>query len=117
MPAPCSERAFPVRHWGARLQKDTYRGYNGYVLERNGHAIIFGGDSAMTDTFAALRQRRRFDLAIMAIGGYDPWIRAHSTPEEAVTNGECRRRRLHHAGAPSNIPLERGTISRADRKI
>jgi hypothetical protein len=28
--------AFRVKHWGARKRRDTYRGYNGYVLERNG---------------------------------------------------------------------------------
>src|SRR5262249_43582130 len=27
-------RAIPINHWGARLQHDTYRGYNGYLLER-----------------------------------------------------------------------------------
>jgi transposase len=27
--------AFRVKHWGARTRRDTYRGYNGYVLERN----------------------------------------------------------------------------------
>jgi L-ascorbate metabolism protein UlaG (beta-lactamase superfamily) len=96
-------RAFPVRHWGARLQTDNYRGYNGYVLERNGHAIIFGGDSAMTDTFAALRQRQRFDLAIMAIGAYDPWIRAHSTPEEAVQMATA-------AGADHIMPVHHQTF-------
>ena len=96
-------RAFPVRHWGARLQTDSYRGYNGYVLERNGHAIIFGGDSAMTDTFAALRQRRPFDLAIMAIGAYNPWIRAHSTPEEAVQMANA-------AGADHIMPVHHQTF-------
>lgn len=34
-------RAFPVKHWGARLRRDNFRGYNGYVLERNGRRIIF----------------------------------------------------------------------------
>jgi L-ascorbate metabolism protein UlaG (beta-lactamase superfamily) len=38
-------RAIPVNHWGARLQTDTYRGYNGYVLERNGRRVIFVGDT------------------------------------------------------------------------
>ncbi len=28
-------REFRVKHWGARTRRDTYRGYNGYVLERN----------------------------------------------------------------------------------
>src|SRR4030095_10300131 len=26
--------AFEVKHWGARKQRDDYRGYNGYVIER-----------------------------------------------------------------------------------
>jgi L-ascorbate metabolism protein UlaG (beta-lactamase superfamily) len=46
--------AFQVRHWGARKQRDDYRGYNGYVIERNGRRILFGGDTAMTNTFAEL---------------------------------------------------------------
>jgi L-ascorbate metabolism protein UlaG (beta-lactamase superfamily) len=25
--------AFRVKHWGARTRRDTYRGYNGYVLD------------------------------------------------------------------------------------
>ena len=48
-------RAFEVRHWGARLRTDNYRGYNGYVLERDGRRIIFGGDTAQTGSFATLR--------------------------------------------------------------
>jgi L-ascorbate metabolism protein UlaG (beta-lactamase superfamily) len=40
-----------VRHWGARLRHDQHRGYNGYLLEREGRRLIFGGDTAMTKTF------------------------------------------------------------------
>ena len=98
-----SIRAFQVRHWGARLQHDDYRGYNGYVLERNSHRIIFGGDSAMTDSFAALRDGRGFDLAIMAIGAYDPWIRAHATPEEAIAMANA-------AGAEHIMPVHHQTF-------
>ncbi|HWF18244.1 MAG TPA: MBL fold metallo-hydrolase, partial [Verrucomicrobiae bacterium] len=39
-----SIRAFEVAHWGARWRHDTFRGYNGYTLEREGKKIIFGGD-------------------------------------------------------------------------
>ena len=35
-PAGCA--LFRCNHWGARLQYDNYRGYNGYILERNGTA-------------------------------------------------------------------------------
>ena len=30
---PAEIRAFEVNHWGARMRSDTYRGYNGYVIE------------------------------------------------------------------------------------
>jgi L-ascorbate metabolism protein UlaG (beta-lactamase superfamily) len=77
-------RACRVNHWGARLRHDTYRGYNGYVIERNGRRVIFGGDTATTNSFAELCDGERFDLAIMAIGAYDPWIRSHASPEQVV---------------------------------
>ncbi len=121
-------RAFPVRHWGARLRTDTYRGYNGYVLERHGHAIIFGSDSALTDSFAALRRPRPYDLAIMAIGAYDPWIRSHSTPEEAVQMARAAGAEhimpVHHqtfrlSAEPFREPIERfeAALSREPERI
>ena len=72
--------AFPVKHWGARTQRDTYRGYNGYLIERSGRRIIFAGDTAMTETFAERRRHGAIDVAIMSIGAYNPWIRSHCTP-------------------------------------
>ena len=57
--------AFPVKHWGARKQRDMHRGYNGYLLERNGRRILFAGDTALTNSFAELRQDGSIDLAIM----------------------------------------------------
>lgn len=85
------------------MQTDDYRGYNGYVLERNGRRIIFGGDSAFTDSFASLRNRQRYDLAIMSIGAYDPWIRSHATPEEAATMANA-------AGADHIMPVHHQTF-------
>src|SRR3984893_9182654 len=76
--------AFRVKHWGARKQRDTYRGYNGYVLERNNRRIIFSGDTALSDSFAKLRASGPVDLAIMPIGAYNPWIHSHCNPEQAV---------------------------------
>jgi L-ascorbate metabolism protein UlaG (beta-lactamase superfamily) len=75
--------ALQVKHWGARKQRDTYRGYNGYFVERNNRRILFAGDTAMTDRFAKVRPRP-IDLAIMGIGAYNPWIHSHCTPEQAV---------------------------------
>lgn len=76
--------AFEVNHWGARWRHDSYRGYNGYILSREGKKIIFGGDTAWSDSFRSLRSRGPFELAIMPIGAYQPWIHSHCTPEQAV---------------------------------
>ena len=79
-----SVKAIQVKHWGTRLRHDDFRGYNGYVLERNGRRLIFAGDTAFTDEFAVLRDGRPYDVAIMAIGAYHPWVRSHGTPEQAI---------------------------------
>ncbi len=77
-------KAFEVKHWGARWRWDNFRGYNGYVLERNGRSIIFGGDTAQTDCFRELRNRKGYEFAIMPIGAYQPWLMRHCNPEQAV---------------------------------
>src|SRR5438105_1262540 len=95
--------AFRVQHWGARLQHDEHRGYNGYLLERAGRRVIFGGDTAMTGSFSELRSRGRVDVAIMSIGCYNPWIRTHSTPEQAVEMATA-------AGAEFIMPVHHQTF-------
>jgi L-ascorbate metabolism protein UlaG (beta-lactamase superfamily) len=100
---PCSVRAFEVNHWGARMQSDTYRSYNGYVVEAGRYRVLFGGDTAYTDGFRAVRSSKRIDLAIMPIGAYDPWIRAHCTPEQALTMAD-------HAGAEFILPVHHRTF-------
>jgi L-ascorbate metabolism protein UlaG (beta-lactamase superfamily) len=95
--------AFSVKHWGARKQRDTYRGYNGYVLERNGRRILFAGDTALTNSFAKLRERGRIDLAIMSIAAYNPWIRSHCTPEQAIDMANA-------AGAQFIMPVHHQTF-------
>lgn len=88
---PASVRAFEVSHWGARMRTDTYRGYNGYLIESERHRIVFGGDTAFTDSFQTLRTSRPVDLAILPIGAYDPWIYAHCNPEQAWRMGrDCQ---------------------------
>ena len=80
---PLQVRAFEVNHWGARVRTDTYRGYNGYVIESDRYRIVFGGDTAYTASFQAVEGTRRTDLAIMPIGAYLPWIHYHCNPEQA----------------------------------
>jgi L-ascorbate metabolism protein UlaG (beta-lactamase superfamily) len=98
--------AFPVKHWGARMQRDTYRGYNGYLIEsrnRESRRIVFAGDTAMTENFAALRRYGAIDVAIMSIGAYNPWIQSHSTPEQAIEMANA-------AGARFIVPVHHQTF-------
>ena len=138
--------AVQVKHWGARLQRDDYRGYNGYLLERNGRRILFAGDTALTDSFSELRRfgsiagpgsagqllqsrvtatsedatgrswatqpvdstgchsgAKWVDLAIMSIGCYNPWIRTHCNPEQAV-------QMANDAGAQFIMPVHHQTF-------
>ena len=80
---PLTIRAFRVNHWGARMRTDTHRGYNGYTIEAGRHRVLFGGDTAITDSFRGLKNHGPYDLAIMPVGAYDPWINYHCTPEQA----------------------------------
>jgi L-ascorbate metabolism protein UlaG (beta-lactamase superfamily) len=111
-----SVRAFEVNHWGARMRSDTYRGFNGYLIETPRYRVVFGGDTAMTAAFGALRSSRRLDLAIMPIGAYNPWIRAHCTPEQALKMADDAGAELvlpvHHqtfqlSQEPADEPIER----------
>jgi L-ascorbate metabolism protein UlaG (beta-lactamase superfamily) len=60
--------AVEVKHWGRRWPSNAPRGYNGYVLRREGKALLFGGDTAKTPRVPELRSRGPFELAIMPIG-------------------------------------------------
>jgi len=93
-------RALEVNHWGARINHDGYRGYNGYALRREGRALLFGGDTAHTRAFAEHRRHGPYEAAIMPIGAYDPWIGNHCNPEQAVAMADAAGARLfvpvHH---------------------
>jgi len=112
---PATLRGLEVKHWGARMRTDTYRGYNGYSIECGRYKILFAGDTADTDAFR--RQRNgNADLAIFPIGAYDPWIYAHCNPEQAwrMTNefGADRLLAVHHrtfrlSREPDSEPLDR----------
>jgi L-ascorbate metabolism protein UlaG (beta-lactamase superfamily) len=95
--------AIEVNHWGARTLTDRHRGYGGFLVEKNGRALVFGGDTAYTNAFASLRSRTRVDLAILPIGAYDPWVYAHANPEQAW----AMRREM---GATYILPMHHSTF-------
>jgi L-ascorbate metabolism protein UlaG (beta-lactamase superfamily) len=109
-------RAIEVKHWGARVQRDTHRGYAGFVVEREGRRLLIGGDTAESPRFRDHRRYGPFDAALMPIGAYDPWIRNHCTPEQAVRMADAAGARLfvpvHHQSfqlsrEPITEPIQR----------
>ena len=101
---PLEIGAFQVNHWGARMRNDTYRGYNGYTIEAGRYRVLFGGDTAVTAVFRGLRKARPFDLGIMPVGAYDPWIRAHCTPEQSW-------QMANDAGVDAFLPVHHQTFA------
>ena len=122
-------RAIEVKHWGARLRSDMYRGYNGYILRREGRALLFGGDTAHTPLFASYRRHGPYEAAMMPIGAYDPYIWNHCTPEQSVAMADAAGARLfvpiHHktfqlSREPVHQPIERtqaALAAEADRLV
>jgi L-ascorbate metabolism protein UlaG (beta-lactamase superfamily) len=106
---PANVRAFEVNHWGARMRNDTQRSYNGYVIEAGRYRVVFGGDTAYTDLFKKVRTSKA-DLAIMPIGAYNPWIRAHCTPEQAV-------RMADDVGADFILPVHHRTFALSSEPV
>jgi L-ascorbate metabolism protein UlaG (beta-lactamase superfamily) len=115
-------RAIEVAHWGARVRRDSYRGYTGFVVEREGRRLLIAGDTAATPRFRDHRQHGPFEAAVMPIGAYDPWIRSHCTPEQAVAMADAAGARLfvpvHHqtfrlSNEPYREPIERAQAALA----
>lgn len=113
---PLTIRAVEVRHWGARMRVDTYRGYNGYQLQAGRYSVLFAGDTAYTDVFGSLRRNKAHDLIVMPIGAYNPWVSNHCTPEQAwkmsQQAGFERLMPVHHqtfplSSEPFHEPIER----------
>jgi L-ascorbate metabolism protein UlaG (beta-lactamase superfamily) len=100
-------KGIEVKHFGWRYpgEKDRSSGYyengrsyNGFILERSGKKILFGGDTTFSDKFKKHRDEN-VDVAIMPIGAYRPWRKYHCTPEEALVMAE------YHLGAKYFIPI------------
>jgi L-ascorbate metabolism protein UlaG (beta-lactamase superfamily) len=82
------------------MRTDDWRGYCGFVLERGGRRIGFAGDTARTD-FSHWADGGEIDLMAVPIGAYNPWVKAHCNPEEALAMADEARAHwllpLHHS--------------------
>jgi L-ascorbate metabolism protein UlaG (beta-lactamase superfamily) len=95
-----SVTARKVNHWGARTFLDRHRGFNAYLIRSARHRVLYGGDTAYHDHFQDLG---RIDLAVLGIGGYDPYVAAHATPEQAWTMA-------NHMNADYLLPMHHSTF-------
>jgi L-ascorbate metabolism protein UlaG (beta-lactamase superfamily) len=78
--------ATPAQHWGARVLRDTHRGFGGYVLRHHIHSVYHSGDSGYFSGFSEIRQRLWPQIALLPIGAYEPdsFRRVHLSPEDSV---------------------------------
>jgi len=92
-------------HWGRRNPWDEDRGYNSYILSKNGKSILLAGDTGYTKVFAEKGKGRMVALAFFPIGAYSPdWFRLnHATPEEAL-------KMFMESGARFMVPIHWGTF-------
>jgi L-ascorbate metabolism protein UlaG (beta-lactamase superfamily) len=76
----------PARHWGARMIRDTYRGFGGYVLRHGNHSIYHAGDTAYFNGFKEIGRRLKPEIALLPIGAYHPesFRNVHTSPEDAM---------------------------------
>ena len=83
----CNVTMTPCKHWGARMFRDTHRGYGGYVIEGGGQSVYHSGDTAYFDGFREIGRRLKPQVALLPIGAYfpDSYRSVHTSPEEART--------------------------------
>jgi L-ascorbate metabolism protein UlaG (beta-lactamase superfamily) len=98
--------ATPAKHWGARMFKDSHRGFGGYVIgSADGPAIYHSGDTAYFGGFREIGVRLKPDVALLPIGAYfpDSYRAVHTSPEEALQAFEDLK-------AAAMIPMHFGTF-------
>jgi L-ascorbate metabolism protein UlaG (beta-lactamase superfamily) len=102
----------PSQHWGARVFKDTHRGYGGYVLRHLSFGVYHSGDTGYFPGFAEIRQRLYPQIALLPIGAYKPdsFRHAHLSPEDAV-------RAFLDLKAKRLIPMHYGTFSLSEEPM
>lgn len=82
-----SVTATPAKHWGARLFRDTHRGFGGYIVQTvDSPTIYHSGDTAYFSGFREISRRFHPEVALLPIGAYfpDSYRSVHTSPEEAL---------------------------------
>jgi L-ascorbate metabolism protein UlaG (beta-lactamase superfamily) len=95
----------PAKHWGARVIRDTHRGYGGYVLQTARHSLYHAGDTAYFEGFREIGARLKPQIALLPIGAYYPasFRNVHTSPEDAVQG-------FRDLGARWMVPMHYGSF-------
>jgi len=105
----------PTQHWSRRMsQPENTTLWGGWLIESARTRLLFGGDSAWFDGFAALGRRLgSLDAALLAIGAYEPrWFMrvAHMNPAEALAA-------FRTLDVRTLVPMHWGTFGLADEAV
>ena len=93
-------------HWGRRSPfDDEDRGYNSYLISKDGKGILFAGDTGYSKIFAEKGKEQKLSLAFFPISAYKPdWFQTnHATPEQAL-------QMFLESGAEFMVPIHWGTF-------
>ena len=95
----------PAQHWGARMMRDTHRGFGGYMLRHGEQSVYHSGDSGYFGGFRQIGERLQPDVALLPIGAYNPdgFRRVHTSPEDAL-------QAFLDLGAQEMVPMHYGTF-------
>ena len=98
--------AIQPAHWGRRSPWDENdRGYNSYIISKNGKTVLFAGDTGYSKIFEEAGQKQNLSLAFFPITAYKPdWFRGnHASPEESL-------QMFLESGAQFMVPIHWGTF-------
>jgi L-ascorbate metabolism protein UlaG (beta-lactamase superfamily) len=104
--APITITSTPARHWGARMFKDTHRGFGGYVIHSPDQPVVYhSGDTAYFKGFTEIGARLHPEIALLPIGAYfpDSYRAVHTSPEDAL-------QAFLDLGASTMIPMHFNTF-------
>src|SRR5205814_9831084 len=62
----------PSRHWGARILRDSHRGYGGYVVREGEKSLYYAGDTAYFLGFSQIGRPRAAEPASLPISAHYP---------------------------------------------
>ena len=96
--------ATAARHFSGRTLRRNDTLWGSWAIIGHRHRAFYAGDSGYFDGFAGIGAAHGpFDLTLMPIGAYNPWIRAHCTPEQAL-------QMANDAGAEMILPVHHQTF-------